>query len=90
MEIIINKNSLPFSIYVTPFYFENQPINEIHFLVELHDGEAFCCKRQTIDKSWQVTLSGSYPTGLQEITYEAIGHANPKVLLRELVHVDEL
>lgn len=42
MELTLNQATLPFPIYVTPFYFNHQPDNEIHFLVELHNGDAFC------------------------------------------------
>lgn len=50
MELTLNKDSIPFPIYVTPFYFKHQPNDEVHFLDELHYGDAFCCKWLTLGK----------------------------------------
>lgn len=90
MELILNQDSLPFSIYVTLFYFDDQPDNEIHFLVELHGGEAFCCKIMTADKKWVVTLMGDFPESLIEMAYEAIEGADIFELLREAEDIEDL
>jgi hypothetical protein len=90
MEFLINERSLPFPIYVIPFYFEHQPDNEIHFLIELHNGEAFCCKWLTVEKKWVITLMGGFPECLIETAYEVVERADIRELLREAVDVEEL
>lgn len=73
-----------------PFYFDNQPDNEIHFLVELHRGEAFCCKWITVEREWIETINGGYPRELIEMAYGAIEGEDIVKLLREAVDVREL
>ncbi len=90
MEFILNRQSLPFSIRVTPIYFYKQPDNEIHFFVELQSGLAFCCKRLTVEKSWVVTANENFPEDLMEMVYEVIGEADPMELLGEMLDVIEL
>ena len=87
MEFILNRQSLPFSIYVTPFYLKNQPDNEIHFFVELQNSLSFCCKLLTLEKSWVVTANEDFPEDLMEMVYEVIGEANSKELLGEMIEL---
>ena len=89
MEFIINRQSLPFSIYVTPFYLKNQPDNEINFFVELQNGVSFCCKLLTLEKSWVVTVNENFPEDLIEVVYKVIGEADPMEVLGEMLDVTE-
>ncbi len=90
MELTLNQASLPFPIYVTPFYYNDQPNNEIHFLVELHGGEALCCNWLTLEKTWGVTLIGGSPEELIEKVYWVIERSDIVELSREAVDVEEL
>lgn len=86
-----NEGTVVVNFHATPVYFDNLTDNEIHFLVELHYGQAFCCKRLTLEKRWEITLMGDYPEGLAEMACGVIGGTNSVELLREApVDVQEL
>lgn len=89
MEFILNRQSLPVSIYVTPFYLKNQPNNEINFLVESQNGLSFCCKLLTLKKSWVVTANKNFPEDLMEMVYKVIGEADSMELLGGMLDLTE-